>query len=925
MKPSNFNAMKENGKSLLNKLNIADPEIAGLVVSGLQKQSSKISSSIVSMLVDDIIWALSHEHSFGRAIAEGYLNLVEKSGKDRLEKYHEMVRKAGGEGPTYGRIISECLVPVLLKGDAKFLEKFVSTVGVMKSKGVYTLQGPLTTLLSLLQADDLESAKACLTLLRTTFIQELTYSQSQHFTSVLPKALMSFASTKRVWQIKQLERVIYTNFHLADYFLDGMEKGLYLLSKEALECFVSHGLEKYQNNSRRGNKFLSLDSKLGRDVYLNMQVTVPVAQIQHQLNRYVRARTGRPISIRSLSVLSASFFKERNGNPTVRSDGQFIYLPDEISFFKTKEENVNLYKGLARLEAGIYEFNSLDFDLDKAFDKGLLKKTRYLDKGKESVSDLEFFLNSFPVKELSRDLFTIFEQGRLRHLFSYRYPGLVEKTFPMLQAEARKMQMDLEQVDAVFQLYLSIALGLPFQKNDFSDRGLIKKIISIITLFEETIGVASPVEVCAGLVEKAYRKIEDNISAVNSSYRPLQTPFDRKIRPDLYYSTYLKYDRIIRIIKVRLEKKGLRLYKSDVKKCLIQQNGKILLRDLKELVFRPDNPAGDPLQQHRKTLFDLSESELANLLGNTIDYRLQADESSSPAYWYREWSADIADYLHDHVRVLDRLVVGDQDGFYENTVKQYKGLVKRIRYSFELLKPEGLSILRQWIEGDEFDYRALLDFAMDKKAGITPSDRLYIKRIKQERDVTVMLLVDLSRSTSNSVSGLRKTVLDVEKEAIVLFCEALQVVGDSYGIAGFSGTGRFGVDFFRIKNFYDRMDESIKSRISAMAPQRSTRMGAAIRHAASQLESVSSKVRLLIIIGDGFPNDVDYKQGYAIEDTRKAIFEARSKNLYVHGITVNLAGDSRLDDLYGNVHHNVISDVKELPDKLLRIYSSLTR
>ncbi len=102
-------------------------------------------------------------------------------------------------------------------------------------------------------------------------------------------------------------------------------------------------------------------------------------------------------------------------------------------------------------------------------------------------------------------------------------------------------------------------------------------------------------------------------------------------------------------------------------------------------------------------------------------------------------------------------------------------------------------------------------------------------------------------------------------------------------------------------------------------------MGAAIRHAASQLEKVSARVRLLIILGDGFPNDTDYKREYAIEDTRKAIFEARSKNIYAKAITVNLAGDSKLDAIYGSIHHNVISDVRELPDRLLRIYSTLTR
>jgi nitric oxide reductase activation protein len=229
------------------------------------------------------------------------------------------------------------------------------------------------------------------------------------------------------------------------------------------------------------------------------------------------------------------------------------------------------------------------------------------------------------------------------------------------------------------------------------------------------------------------------------------------------------------------------------------------------------------------------------------------------------------------------------------------------------------------VEGDEFDYRALLDFAMDKKAGKTPSDRLYIKHLKQTRDVAVLLLVDLSRSTAHAIYNSKATILDVEKEAIVLFCEALQVVGDAFAIAGFSSTGRLGVDYLRIKDFEENMNDSVKCRINAMAPQRNTRMGAAIRHAYRQLEKTASKVRLLIILGDGFPNDVDYKHNYAIEDTRKAIFEGRSKNIFTHAITVQFSGDPRLDDLYGNVHHNVISDVRELPDKLLRIYGNLTR
>jgi nitric oxide reductase activation protein len=110
-----------------------------------------------------------------------------------------------------------------------------------------------------------------------------------------------------------------------------------------------------------------------------------------------------------------------------------------------------------------------------------------------------------------------------------------------------------------------------------------------------------------------------------------------------------------------------------------------------------------------------------------------------------------------------------------------------------------------------------------------------------------------------------------------------------------------------------------------MKPLRNTRLGAAIRHAVFKLDKVPSKVRLLLILGDGFPNDTGYKNKYAMEDTRRALREARSKNIYAHSILVNIAGDSRLDSLYGKIHHTVISDVCDLPDKLLRIYRDLTR
>ncbi|HSO19324.1 MAG TPA: hypothetical protein VLT88_07705, partial [Desulfosarcina sp.] len=251
--------------------------------------------------------------------------------------------------------------------------------------------------------------------------------------------------------------------------------------------------------------------------------------------------------------------------------------------------------------------------------------------------------------------------------------------------------------------------------------------------------------------------------------------------------------------------------------------------------------------------------------------------------------------------------------------------VKRIRYAFELLRPQEITLLRQWRDGDAFDYRALLDYAVDRKAGLMPSDRLFVKRIKRIRDVAALLLVDLSRSTANAVDQSGACVLDVEKQAIVLLGEALEVVGDRFAIAGFSGTGPLGVDYYRIKGLQEPFDDAVKGRISAMAPLRSTRMGAAIRHAAARLAPVSARVRLLLILGDGYPNDLAYKGDYAVEDTRRAVMEARAEAIHVKAITVNAGDNGKLDRLYGKPHHTLIGNIRDLPDKLVRVYSALTR
>jgi hypothetical protein len=446
--------------------------------------------------------------------------------------------------------------------------------------------------------------------------------------------------------------------------------------------------------------------------------------------------------------------------------------------------------------------------------------------------------------------------------------------------------------------------------------------------FSERIQEDESVETVAEIVLGSYpeiaaflqKRLDKNYGSCSATI-----PFDRILRPELYFSAFEKYEEAAGQIQSILDTKGIHVYRSDIRRHLREQGGKISPDTIRNLILESGNPGYPSAIDLQKVFSEQNFRDFSEIPGWQKDVPLPDASGPFSVYRYREWDDTLGDYLQDHVLVREKIISGRDEGFYEDAMNLYRNLIRKIQMSFELLKPEGLMILRKWLEGDEFDYRAMIDFVIEKKAGILPSDRLYIKRIKKNRDVSVLLLVDLSRSTSNTASGTNKTVLMIEKESIVLLCEALKVVGDSFSIAGFSGTGRLGVDYYTIKGFEENMTRDVIQRINGMMPLRNTRLGAAIRHATFHLDKIPSRVRLLLILSDGFPNDTGYKRRYAMEDTRRALLEARSKNIYAHSILVNIAGDSRLDTLYGKIHHTVISDVCDLPDKLLRIYRDLTR
>ena len=247
-----------------------------------------------------------------------------------------------------------------------------------------------------------------------------------------------------------------------------------------------------------------------------------------------------------------------------------------------------------------------------------------------------------------------------------------------------------------------------------------------------------------------------------------------------------------------------------------------------------------------------------------------------------------------------------------------------LRRVFENLRPPAFRRIAGQADGDELDIDAVVRRAAELRAGSEGSDRVYVRREKRQRDVAVAFLVDVSGSTSRRLDSGRR-VIDVEKESLVLLCEALEAVGDQYGLYAYSGQGRASVDFLTIKDFDDRLGAATAHRLGGLGPRQQNRDGAAIRHASAKVLAREAMHRLLILVSDGRPLDDGYKDEYAVEDTKQALREARQQGINPFCVTIDREADAYMRRMYGDVQFTVIDRVESLPSRLPRMYHRLSR
>ncbi|MBW8369362.1 MAG: VWA domain-containing protein [Thiobacillus sp.] len=285
---------------------------------------------------------------------------------------------------------------------------------------------------------------------------------------------------------------------------------------------------------------------------------------------------------------------------------------------------------------------------------------------------------------------------------------------------------------------------------------------------------------------------------------------------------------------------------------------------------------------------------------------------------YPEWDHGRQHYRKNWCVMREKTIAPVHDSFYRDTLDKYAGVVKQLRRKFEALRDENRLDKRQ-TQGDEIDLDALIEALADAKDGSEMSDRLFVRLHRAERNIAVAFLVDMSGSTKGWIN-------EAEREALILLCEALELLGDRYAIYGFSGTTRKRCELFRIKTFDEGYGEEVKARISGIRPQEYTRMGFALRHMTKLLNQVEAKTRVLVTLSDGRPDDYFdvYRGQYGIEDTRMALLEAVRTGIHPFCVTLDRDARDYLPHMYGTARYIILDDVRQLPVKVTDIYRRIT-
>lgn len=311
------------------------------------------------------------------------------------------------------------------------------------------------------------------------------------------------------------------------------------------------------------------------------------------------------------------------------------------------------------------------------------------------------------------------------------------------------------------------------------------------------------------------------------------------------------------------------------------------------------------------------------------DISLNEKEGKPPVsapFHYPEWDYQMQLERPHWCTLLERRPRTGDPAEIDAVAQRHKPLISRLKYLIEAMQPQGVQRYRRQPDGDELDLNAVVESLVDLRMGRQPDTRVHIRTERKVRDLSVLVLIDLSESTNDKVRGTDSTVLDLAREATALLAGALAKIGDPFAIHGFDSDGRHDVEYYRFKDFDAPYDDTVKARLAGMTGQMSTRMGTAIRHAGEHLRRRPSRRKLLLIVTDGEPADTDVRDPqYLRQDAKHAVEEVAKHGVYSFCMSLDPHADDYVERIFGARRYMVVDHVARLPETLPMLYAGLTR
>ena len=688
---------------------------------------------------------------------------------------------------------------------------------------------------------------------------------------------------------------------------------------EQFEEWAHRGLSTKSTDPRARRSYFALETRNSFEVLHSGSNGLALESIQHLLRLYVEGLTGREVELAAITAVPVE---------TRIGDGRTIHLPSLVAEFGDDELDFRLYKVLAAHAAGqiefathepdtvglraaysaiaeIYDPSNVDVRDGFALNGYLMESNASANNRKTAVPknlDYRHVLDLFPQPRLARRIFGTMENGRIDARLRHQYRGLA-RDLDLIREHLRRGRpriLDLPAALVPFELLFQITLlggALPDSREYYSQ--IVSELETVATEYLSTVTASVADTLMAThrvyLLFQSVSPSEDSAKQIETEEEPSESDEENSAHRQS--------------LKTRPATRTPQR------------------RDARELFNAWNDPDtdGDP---------DNLEGAEAWMEAESLEQDLEAGEV---AYNYDEWDRELTDHRLGWCRVIEKSVKHGDRMFVDQTRDRYKGVISSVRHQFQLMKPEDLTRVANELDGEEYDLNAVIDYVIDRRAanvgGGHQSERLYTRRLRRRRDVTVSFLLDQSSSTARTIgrhplqpyTHPGRRIIEIEKEGLVLMSEALEAVGDVYSINGFTSEGRRNVKFYVVKDFHEKYSDEVKSRIGGITYQNNTRLGAAIRHATAKLARQEARTRLLIVLSDGRPYDHDYGDArYAREDTREALKQAKIQGITPFCITIDRESESELRDLYGEIGYTIIDDVLSLPERLPGIYRRLT-